>query len=71
MAYSISVVQLLQHFTVPANAVLVAIGVKSLTPQAECLEVIYQELHPHRDLMLFYPNFIIQLVHVNLQQFFW
>ena len=66
---STSLVLLLQHLTVPADAVLVTIDVQSLypsIPQAECLKVVYQEMHSHRDLMLFDPNLIIQLLHVNI-----
>ena len=58
----------LQDLHVPDDAVLVTIDVTSLyptIPQAQCLNVIYEEVHIHRHLLTFDPNLIIQLLHVN------
>ena len=59
----------LQDLHVPDEAILVTVDVASLypsIPQAECLKVIYNELHAHRLLLAFDPNLIIKLLHVNI-----
>ena len=59
----------LQDFHIPENAILVTIDVASLypsIPQTECLKIIYNELHTQRHLLTFDPNFLIQLLHINV-----
>ena len=60
---------LLQTLEVPETAILVSVDVESLypsIPQTECLDIIYKELHSQRHLLLFDPNLIIQLLHINV-----
>jgi hypothetical protein len=60
---------LLQTLEVPETAILVSVDVESLypsIPQTECLDIIYEELHSQRHLLLFDPNLIIQLLHINV-----
>ncbi len=60
---------LLQDLHVPDDAILVTIDVASLypsIPQTECLQIIYNEMHSHRHLLLFDPNLVIQLLHTNI-----
>lgn len=57
----------LQNTTVPETAILVSVDVKSLypsIPQSECLQIVYDELHVHRHLLLLDPNLIIQLLQI-------
>ena len=58
----------LETLTVPDSTILVSIDVDSLypsIPQTECLNIIYEELHAHRHL-LFDPNLVIRLLHINV-----
>ena len=60
---------LLQTLEVPETAILVSVDVESLypsIPQTECLDIIYKELHSQCHLLLFDPNLIIQLLHINV-----
>ena len=60
---------ILQQTYIPDNAILVTIDVTSLypsIPQQQCLNIIYNELHNHRDLLTFDPNLTIQLLHINI-----
>ena len=60
---------ILQDLHVPDDAILVTVDITSLypsIPQAQCLNIIYEELHTHRHLLTFDPNLIIQLLHVNI-----
>lgn len=66
---SASISILLQTLEVPETAILVSVDVESLypsIPQTECLNIIYEELHSKRHLLLFDPNLIIQLLHINV-----
>ena len=59
----------LQDFHIPEDSILVTIDVSSLypsIPQTECLQIIYKELHKQRHLLTFDPNFIIQLLDINV-----
>ena len=59
----------LETLIVPDSAILVSIDVDSLypsIPQTECLNIIYEELHAHRHLLLFDPNLVIRLLHINV-----
>ena len=59
----------LETLEVPKTAILVSVDVDSLypsIPQTECLNIIYDELHQHRHLLLFDPNLIIQLLQINV-----
>jgi hypothetical protein len=60
---------MLQDLHVPDDAILVSIDVTSLypsIPQSECLEIIYQEMLQHRDLLALNPNLIVRLLHLNM-----
>ena len=60
---------ILQDLQVPDDAFLVSIDVVSLypsIPQTECLNYIYEEMHTHRHLLLLNPNFLIRLLHTNI-----
>ena len=66
---STSLILQLEELIIPDNAVLVSIDVESLypsIPQTECLNIIYNEIHNHRELILFDPNLIIRLLHTNI-----
>ena len=55
---------------IPQDATLVCLDVISLfpsIPQLECLNIIYQELHKHSELLIFDPNLIMQLLLFNIQ----
>lgn len=60
---------ILEDLHVPDESILVAIDVESLypsIPQNECLNVIYEEMHKQRHLMLLEPNFLTRLLHLNV-----
>ena len=64
---------ILQDLHVPDDVVLVTVDVTSLypsIPQAQCLNIIYEELHTHRHLLTFDPNLVIQMLHVNINNYF-
>ena len=66
---STSLVIKLQDLHLPQDCILVTIDVESLypsIPQTECLKILYTEMHKHRQLMLFDPNLIIQLLQTNI-----
>lgn len=66
---STSLILQLQNKFIPDNAILVTIDVTSLypsIPQTECLQIIYEEMMAHRQLILTDPNLIIRLLHVNV-----
>ena len=66
---STSLVLLLDNMQIPDEAILVTIDVESLypsIPQSECINTIYSEMQANRQLMLFDPNLIIQLLHTNI-----
>ena len=59
----------LQDLQVPDDSTLVTVDVTSLypsIPQTECLDVIYNEMYKHPHLLTFNPNFIISLLHLNM-----
>ena len=59
----------LQDLHLHQDCILVTIDVESLypsIPQTECLTILYTEMHKHRQLMLFDPNLIIQLLQTNV-----
>ena len=67
---STSLIHTFSDFIVPHDALLVTIDVVSLfpsIPQAECLNIIYQEMNNHTELLLFDPDLIIQLLKINIQ----
>ena len=60
---------LLQDLHVPDDSILVTIDVSSLypsIPQTECLDIIYDEMHKHPNLLTFTPNLLIHLLHTNM-----
>ena len=60
---------ILQDLSVPDNALLVSIDVVSLypsTPQSQCLDKIYKEMHTHSDLFTLDPNLLIRLLHIYI-----
>ena len=60
---------ILEDLEVPEGAILVSVDVDSLypsIPQSECLDIIYEELHQHRHLLLFDPNLVIRLLQINV-----
>ena len=62
---STSLSSLLDDLHVPKDTVLVCIDVESLypsIPQTQCLQIIYDEMFSHGNLLLFDPNLIIQLL---------
>ena len=66
---STSLVLLLEDVYVPDDAILVSIDVISLypsIPQSECLDIIYQEMYEHCDLLALDPNLIVRLLHLNM-----
>ena len=66
---SASLSLLLETLVVPDSAILVSVDVDSLypsIPQTECLNIIYDELHSQRHLLLFDPNLVIRLLHINV-----
>ena len=66
---STSLVIKLQDRHLHQDCILVTIDVESLypsIPQTECLTILYTEMHKHRQLMLFDPNLIIQLLQTNV-----
>ena len=68
---STSLILQLQDTHVPSNAILVTIDVVSLypsIPQSECLQIIYDEMHTHRHLLLFNPNLILD-ININYNYF--
>lgn len=59
----------LQELTVNDDTLLVTIDVENLypsIPQSDLLQVIYDEMCEHRHLLLFDPNLIIRLLHLNV-----
>ncbi|XP_064399316.1 uncharacterized protein LOC135345790 [Halichondria panicea] len=66
---SSSLLRILQYMHIPDDAFLVTIDVESLypsIPQKECLEIIYEEMHAKKHLLLFDPNLFIKLLHTNV-----
>ena len=66
---SSSLSQLLQDLQIPDDAILVTVDVTSLypsIPQSECLNIVYNEMCAHPDLIAINPNAIKQLLHVNV-----
>ena len=65
--------RLLQFVHIPDDAYLVTIDVESLypsIPQSECLSIIYEQMHARKHLVLFNPNLIIKLLHINISSNF-
>ena len=63
----------LQNLQVPKDAILVSVDVESLfpsIPQTDMLETIYQEMHKKRHLLIFDPNLIVRLLHINVNNNF-
>ena len=59
----------LQELIIPDDTFLVTIDVENLypsIPQSDLLQVIYNEMFKHRHLLLFDPNLIIKLLHLNI-----
>ena len=70
---STSLVRILQDLHVPDEAIH-SLDVTSLypsIPQSQCLDVIYQEMHNHPDLLALDPNFIVQLLHLNMNYIYY
>ena len=66
---STSLSLVLQNLPVPDNAILVTLDVSNLYPsisQTDMLYTIYNEMSQHRHLLLFDPNFVIQLLYTNV-----
>ena len=66
---STSLILHLQDFIIPSNALLVTIDVIGLypsIPQDECLRIVCEQMHSHRELVLFDPNLIIKLLHISI-----
>jgi len=66
---STSLVLTLDSLILPPDLQLVTIDVVSLypsIPQAECIDIIYQELCTHRDILIFDPSLIIRLLHLHV-----
>ena len=66
---STALLRLLQTAFIPDHAILVTIDVEGLypsIPQDECLSIVYDEMHAKSDLLLFDPNLVIKLLHVNV-----
>ena len=66
---SSSLICTLQDLHIPDEAILVTLDICNLypsIPQTECLNIIYKELHNHKDILLFDPNLIIRLLHLNI-----
>ena len=66
---STSLILQLEELTIPDNVILVSIDVETLypsIPQSECLDIIYNEMYTHRELILFDPNLVIKLLHINI-----
>ena len=60
---------ILEDLHVPDDTILVSIDVESLypsIPQAECLNIIYEEMHKQRHLLVLEPNLLIRLLHINV-----
>lgn len=67
---STSLIKTLATFKVPHNSLLVSLDIVNLfpsIPQNDCLQIIYQEMITLAHLLIFDPNFIIQLltIHIN------
>ena len=59
----------LESITIPDNTLLVTLDVCNLYPSIppkECLQIIHQEMCSHPDLLIFDPNLITHLLHVNM-----
>ncbi len=66
---STSLINQLESFSVPTDAVLVSADVDSLyplIPQTMSIQITYAEMCSHKDLLLFDPNLIIQLLHLSV-----
>ena len=66
---STSLILRLQSTHIPNSAVLVTVDVESLypsIPQPECLQVIYEQMLERQHLILIDRNFIIRLLHINI-----
>ena len=66
---STALIQALDSVTIPKDAILVTVDVVNLypsIPQTECLQIVYDEMYKHRDLLIFDPNLIIRLLHINI-----
>ena len=63
----------LQETTVSDDTFLVTVDVENLypsIPQSDLLQVIYDEMFEHRHLILFDPNLIVRLLHLNVNHNF-
>ena len=66
---STSLIKILDDLHIPDDAILVSIDVANLfpsIPQSECLDIVYQEMDTHRDLLALDPNLIVRLLHLNM-----
>ena len=66
---STTLISSLQSLCLPDDAILVTIDVESLfpsIPQDECLSIVYNEMFSKAKLLLFDPNLIIKLLHINI-----
>ena len=66
---STSLQLILQNLHVPDDAILVTMDVNSLypsIPQTDMLQIVYDEMTHKRHLLLFDPNLVIQLLHINV-----
>ena len=66
---STSLINVLTETTISDDSTLVTMDIVSLfpsIPQMECLSIINEEIRTHRELVIFDPNFIIQLLHLQM-----
>lgn len=67
---STQLIHTLATLKVPPKALLATLDIVSLfpsIPQSECLNTVYEEMHTHQNLFALDPNFVIQLLNVNIQ----
>ena len=66
---STELIRKLSAFHITENISLVTMNIVSLypsIPQKECLTIIYEEMCLHRELLVFSPNLMIQLLEFNM-----
>lgn len=62
-------INILSSFHVKEDVLLVSMDVINLypsIPQKECLDILHREIKKHQNLLLLDPNFIIQLLAINM-----
>ena len=66
---STELVHHLMMLKIPEETTLVCLDIVSLfpsIPQTECLQVLCDEMNTHKELLLFNPNLILQLLNINI-----